>query len=245
MKSWLLGIFAALGLLASSPALAQGGSTNDTVVSACGTPYNTPVVGQQYPGTQNTNLQKCTAGSASISGTTSNATSGVAPSSTNLPSVAYNYWFNGTTWDQAQDDASKNLKVTAINAGTFAVQDGASATGGATPVSILSANSTNATNVKNGAGTLYHISVQNNSTTAVAYLIFFNTATTPTCTGTPYYGPILIPYVGSTGNNGSGVIEDIAVGLNFSTGISYCLTAAAAGTGSVAANAISGGLGYK
>ena len=79
----------------------------------------------------------------------------------------------------------------------------------------------------------------------MGYIIFFNTASTPTCTGTPYYGPVLIPYVGSTGNNGSGVVEDIAVGINFSTGISYCITTAPGGTGSVAANAISGGLGYK
>lgn len=121
----------------------------------------------------------------------------------------------------------------------------AAATGGATPASVLSANSTNATNVKNAAGTLYHISLQNNSTSALAYAIFFNTASTPTCTATPYYGPILLPFVGSTGNNGSGVIEDIAVGMNFPTGISYCLTTAPAGTGSVAANQVSGGLGYK
>lgn len=143
--------------------------------------------------------------------------------------------------------AAANLNATVVGTGTFAVQDSptATATGGATPASILSANSTNATNVKNGAGTLYHISVQNTSTTALGYLIFFNTSTTPTCTATPYYGPVAIPYVGSTGNNGSGVIEDFAVGLNFSTGISYCITAAPAGTGSVAANAISGGLGYK
>jgi hypothetical protein len=46
-----------------------------------------------------------------VSGTTSNASSGVATSSTNIPSVSYNYAFNGTTWDQLQDDASKNLKV--------------------------------------------------------------------------------------------------------------------------------------
>lgn len=128
---------------------------------------------------------------------------------------------------------------------TNAVQDTAGATGGATPVSVISANSTNATVVKASAGTLYHDSLQNSSTTALAYIIFFNTTTTPTCTASPAYGPILIPYVGSTGNNGSGEIEDIAVGLNFTTGISYCITTAPGGTGSVAANAITGGLGYK
>lgn len=56
----------------------------------------------------------CTAtvtGTVAVTGTTSNASSGVATSSTNLPSVAYNYGFNGTTWDQLQVDASKFLKV--------------------------------------------------------------------------------------------------------------------------------------
>lgn len=37
-----------------------------------------------------------------ISGATSNASSGVATSAANIPSVSYNYNFNGTTWDQAK-----------------------------------------------------------------------------------------------------------------------------------------------
>jgi hypothetical protein len=44
-------------------------------------------------------------------GTTSNASSAVATSATNQATVAYNYAFNGTTWDQIQDDANKNLKI--------------------------------------------------------------------------------------------------------------------------------------
>lgn len=44
-------------------------------------------------------------------GSSSNATSGVATSSTNGQTLGFAYWFNGTSWDQAQDDASKNLKV--------------------------------------------------------------------------------------------------------------------------------------
>lgn len=46
---------------------------------------------------------------ANVSGSTSNASSGVATSATNMPSVAYNYGFNGTTWDQLQVDSNKNL----------------------------------------------------------------------------------------------------------------------------------------
>ena len=47
-------------------------------------------------------------------GTISNATSAVATSATNQATVAYNYAFNGTTWDQIQDDANKNLKIVAF-----------------------------------------------------------------------------------------------------------------------------------
>lgn len=50
-------------------------------------------------------------GTLTLTGTTSNASSAVATSSTNLPTVSYNYGFNGTTWDQLQVDASKNLKT--------------------------------------------------------------------------------------------------------------------------------------
>lgn len=41
----------------------------------------------------------------------SNATSGVASTSTNSPTVAYNYGYNGATWDQLQVDGAKNLKA--------------------------------------------------------------------------------------------------------------------------------------
>lgn len=43
--------------------------------------------------------------------TTSNASSGVATSSTNQANVVWNYGFNGTTWDQLQVDANKFLKI--------------------------------------------------------------------------------------------------------------------------------------
>jgi hypothetical protein len=54
-------------------------------------------------------------------GTASNASSAVATSSTNGATNSWLYAFNGTTWDQLQDDGSKNLKVnlaTAVPAGT-------------------------------------------------------------------------------------------------------------------------------
>jgi hypothetical protein len=48
--------------------------------------------------------------SGGSTGATSNASSGVATSSTNTPTVSYIYGFNGTTWDQLQDDSNKWLK---------------------------------------------------------------------------------------------------------------------------------------
>jgi hypothetical protein len=71
-------------------------------------------------------------------GATSNASSGVATSSTNLPSVAYNYGFNGTTWDQLQVDSLKNLKV-AQNASdpvTATLQNAAVASGNGTVLTV-------------------------------------------------------------------------------------------------------------
>lgn len=57
----------------------------------------------------NGNLKVAFAGSITIAGATSNSSSGVATSATNVPTVSYNYGFNGTTWDQLQVDSNKNL----------------------------------------------------------------------------------------------------------------------------------------
>jgi hypothetical protein len=57
-------------------------------------------------------------------GSSSNASSGVATSSTNGQTIAWGYAFNGTTWDQIQDDASKNLKVAIENTPTVTANAG-------------------------------------------------------------------------------------------------------------------------
>lgn len=54
-----------------------------------------------------------------VEGTISNSGSGVATGSISVPTIGYNYGFNGTTWDQLQVDASKFLKVN-VSAGTVA-----------------------------------------------------------------------------------------------------------------------------
>jgi hypothetical protein len=64
-------------------------------------------------------------------GSTSNASSGVATSSTNGPTVSYNYGFNGTSWDQLQVDTNKYLKIDCVtgcaggSGGTSAVDEAA------------------------------------------------------------------------------------------------------------------------
>jgi hypothetical protein len=81
----------------------------------CFNPSGSQATNNQYvPCSSTTPLQ--VAGSLALAGTTSNASSGVATSSTNLPTVSYNYGFNGTTWDQLQVDASKSLKVNVATA---------------------------------------------------------------------------------------------------------------------------------
>ena len=108
----------------------------------------------------------------------------------------------------------------------------AAATGGPSIFTLQAANSTNSGSIKGSAGTLYHVSVYNNSAT-LAWLILFNSASaTPTCTGTPAY-QIMIP---ANSTSGAGAVEDFAVGAAFSSGIGYCVTTGIGGTGSVNAS---------
>lgn len=119
----------------SAPAHATDAVGAQTV-SACGTPNNTPVVGNPYALTMDTTGKLCVnaAVTASVVGTTSNASSGVATSSTNLATVAYNYGFNGTTWDQLQVDGSKNLKVDIAASGASNISTNEAQINGVTPL---------------------------------------------------------------------------------------------------------------
>lgn len=123
---------------------------------------------------------------------------------------------------------------------TNAVQSIAGATGGATPFYLTAANSTNATNVKASAGTLYDADLSNNSATP-AYVSFYNNAGTPTC-GTGIVYQMMIP---ANSTSGAGWVSKSHVGLAFSTGIAICIATGIAGTGSVAASAYTISLGFK
>lgn len=115
-------------------------------------------------------------------------------------------------------------------------------TGGLSRSYASLANSTNATTVKASAGQVYNVRAFNNSAN-IAYLKFYNKATSPTCNSDTVVDKILIP--GNT--SGAGIVTDISMGDAYSTGISYCVTGAFGDTDNtaVAASAYSVTVSYK
>lgn len=114
--------------------------------------------------------------------------------------------------------------------------------GGWTPVSTVSAASTNATSLKASAGQVGHVTVTNINA-AMRYLKFYNKASAPTVgTDTPVY---VIPLPGGT--TGTGATTSFGAGLEFPTGIAWALTTGptVGDTGAVAASEIIVSIGYK
>lgn len=116
----------------------------------------------------------------------------------------------------------------------------AAATGGATPFKLISAATTNATNVKAAAGQLYHLQV-NNINAAVRYLKLYNKASAPTVGTDVPVQTIAVPAAGQVSVN-FGI-----VGLAFPLGISFALTTgvADADVAAVAVNEHVVNLSYK
>ena len=100
---------------------------------------------------------------------------------------------------------------------------------------LISANTTNATNVKSSAGQVYGWQISNTNA-SVRFFKLYNKATAPTVgTDTPVM-TIAIP-----GNTNGGITElEFATGITFSTGISFALTTGVADsdTTAVAANEV-------
>lgn len=115
-----------------------------------------------------------------------------------------------------------------------------SALGGLTIHRLISANTTNATNVKNAAGSLYGYHITN-SNAAARYCKFYNKASAPTV-GTDT--PVLTLYLPPTSAT---VLPNGAHGIAFSSGLSYALTTGItdADTGAVAADEHAVNLFYK
>lgn len=140
---------------------------------------------------------------------------------------------------------SGTVTVNVLPAGTNTiggVTPVASATGGATSFQLISANTTNATSVKNTSGTLYGIQVFNNNA-AARYLKFFDKASAPTLGTDSPIKTILIP----GGTAGAGTIVPLpSCGVKFTLGIALAITTgiAALDTGAVAASEIAANIDY-
>lgn len=199
-------------------------------------------------------------------GTISNASSAVATSATNSGSVAYNYGYNGTTWDQLQVDGSKNLKVitqsgsttaatqatasnlnaTVVGTGTFSVQASpvSATTGGASSFYVQPTASDNHAVIKNGAGTAYSIHFTNNSATK-NYMRLYDAGTgfngCNSATGI-IFGVEIPPT-----DSGISVSLGGSVGLLFATGLSICVTSGygSTDTTNATATAMMGNVLYK
>lgn len=89
--------------------------------------------------------------------------------------------------------------------------------------------STNATNVKNAAGTLYGLSLSN-TTTTVYYVRLYNLSSSPTCnSATGYVESIPVPPAAAAGQVG-GREMSFNIGKAFTTGIGFCITGGASST---------------
>lgn len=102
----------ALGILLLFTASGHAQSSGK-VLTTCSNLAKAYTAGSTSPITIDINGQLCIAGtiSASLVGSTSNASSGVATTATNVPTVSYMYGFNGTTWDQVVEKAGNTAAV--------------------------------------------------------------------------------------------------------------------------------------
>jgi hypothetical protein len=127
-----------------------------------------------------------------------------------------------------------SLANTAANATPVTTSLSAAAAGGLSMFrEIVPANTTSVA-VKASAGQLYSIDAYSISASTPAYIKFYNTAQgSVTCgSGTPTFGPYMIPAAG--GAAGSGFVMHDTIGFVFSTAITACVTAGIADTDTTA-----------
>lgn len=102
--------------------------------------------------------------------------------------------------------------------------------GGADTCYVASTASTNSTNCKAQAATMYDFSAVN-VTATLYYARLFNLSSAPTCnSGTGLVEIIPIP----AATTGAGIVRTFPVGRNFSTGLGFCISAAADGSSNAA-----------
>lgn len=116
--------------------------------------------------------------------------------------------------------SNSTMRVTLASDGTGQLALAAALSGsqrGLTAIQYLSAASTNATNVKASAGNLYNLQAFNNGA-APRYLKIYDKATAPTVgTDTPKHTYMIPP--------GGGVVVQNPVGMTYSAGIGFAITA--------------------
>lgn len=106
----------------------------------------------------------------------------------------------------------------------------ATASGGATPYGLQTTASTNSTNVKNAAGTLYGLHFSNTNTTTY-YLRMYDSAAAPTCSSsTNFSRSWAIPAAAAAGQVGGWDVNIPPMGVAFTNGISFCVTGGASST---------------
>jgi hypothetical protein len=95
-------------------------------------------------------------------------------------------------------------------------------TGGCTPTRVLSAATTNSTSVKGSAGTVCSITIIQNTATAADFR-FYDSASAPTCSSAT---GVVANYGIQANTSSPGLSPNLGpFGLNFTTGIGFCLTA--------------------
>jgi len=122
----------------------------------------------------------------------------------------------------------------------------ATATGGATSYGLQSAASTNSTNVKNAAGTLYGLNLIN-TTTTIYYLRMYDSSSAPTCSSATNFSRTWpIPPASASGGAGGVAAKLPEMGVAFANGISFCLTGGPSSTDNTnAATGVFVNLDYK
>lgn len=162
-------------------------------------------------------------GGASNVGTAETLTDAMSNPSSAGKVTAYLMCFNGTTWDRCLSSDAPG--------------------GGANSCYVSSAATTNSTNCKSSAGTIYDVSVVN-TTSTIYYLRLYNLAAAPTCSSsTGYVESIPIPH---NSGNGGGLAKSFPIGRAYSAGIGFCITANGTSTdNNAAATGLYVSLGYK
>jgi len=111
----------------------------------------------------------------------------------------------------------------------------AGTTGGATPLTILSAASNNSTSIKASPGTLYSVTWINTTTTLMD-IRFYDTASAPTCSSATGMKLNFVVQSNATSPGGSPVFGP--AGIAFASGIGVCITGANANNDNT--NAVTG-----